>query len=197
MAKVTAKQKTIEAAQQLMTSGGYSATTVDDIIKLAGVSKGSVYHAFKSKEELAITALEEYERKGLEIVSAGAYQQEADPVKRALSFVKHIEKKAPELWQHGCLLGSISMEVADRHPNLHDRIDELFEEFEDELAKEFVPALKASGVKGISGKELARHMLVVIEGAIITAKSHRQPRYLTDGIKHFGRYLETLLDTAE
>jgi TetR/AcrR family transcriptional repressor of nem operon len=193
MAKVTAKQKAIEAAQQLMTSGGYSATTVDDIIKLAGVSKGSVYHAFKSKEELALTALEEYERQGWEIVSKGSYVNESDPVKRAISFIKHVEKKAPELWQHGCLLGSMSLEVADRHPALHDRIDELFEEFEDGIAREFAPALKARGVKNIKAKELARHMLVVIEGAIITARSHRQPRYLSDGLRHFRLYLETVL----
>ena len=71
MAKVTAKQKAIAATQKLMTSGGYSATTVDEIINLAGVSKGSVYHAFKSKEELAITALEDYVHQGLKIVASG------------------------------------------------------------------------------------------------------------------------------
>jgi TetR/AcrR family transcriptional repressor of nem operon len=194
MAKVTAKQKAIEAAQHLMTGRGYSATTVDDIINLAGVSKGSVYHAFKSKEELAITALEDYERRGWKIVANGPYTKETDPVKRALAFVKHIEKKAPELWQHGCLLGSISMEVADMHPALHERIDELFEEFEDGLAGVFGPALKAAGVKNINGKELGRHMLAVIEGAIITAKSHREPKYLMEGLRHFRRYLEQILD---
>lgn len=196
MTKVTAKQKAIEAAQQLMTSGGYSATTVDEIISLAGVSKGSVYHAFKSKEELAITALEDYERRGWEIVANGPYVKEQDPVKRALRFVKHIENKAPELWSHGCLLGSISLEVVDRHPALHDRIDELFDEFEEGIAKVFKPALKERGIKGVSAKELARHMLGVIEGGIITAKSHRNPGYLTEGIKHFRRYLEMLLNSG-
>jgi len=196
MAKVTAKQKAIEAAQQLMTSNGYSATTVDEIINLAGVSKGSVYHAFKSKEELAITALEDYERRGWAIVANGPYVKEQDPVKRALGFARHIEKQAPELWEHGCLLGSISLEVVDRHPVLHDRIDALFEDFEDGIANVFTPALQARGVKGISGKELARHMLAVIEGGIITAKSHRQPKYLTDGLRHFRRYLEMVLNSA-
>lgn len=193
MTKVTAKQKAIEATQQLMTSNGYSATTVDEIIKLAGVSKGSVYHAFKSKEELAITALEDYEQRGWEIVANGPYAKIEDPVKRALAFVKHIESKAPELWAHGCLLGSVSLEVAERHPVLHDRIDELFDEFENGIAKVFAPALKQAGVTNVSAKELARHMLAVIEGAIITAKSHRQTKYLNEGIRHFRRYLETVL----
>ena len=194
MAKVTAKPKAITAAQQLMTSGGYAATTVDEIIKLAGVSKGSVYHAFKSKEELAITALEDYEKRGWDIVANGPYVKINDPVKRAIAFVKHIEKKAPELWAHGCLLGSISLEVAERHPVLHDRIDELFDEFESGIARVFGPALKEAGVSNPGAKELARHMLAVIEGGIITAKSHRKPKYLTEGIRHFRNYLEMLLD---
>ena len=95
MSKITARDKVIEATQFLMAGRGYSATTVDEIISLAGVSKGSVYHAFKSKEELAITALEDYKRKGWNIVAYGPYKDEPDPVKRAIRFVKHIERKAP------------------------------------------------------------------------------------------------------
>jgi len=137
MSKVTAKEKVIVAAQQLMTGRGYSATTVDEIVGTAGVAKGSFYHAFKSKEELAITALEDYERKGWDIVANGPYKNEPDPVRRAILFIEFIELKATELWEHGCLLGSMSMEVADLHPALHQRIDELFEEFEDGLARVF------------------------------------------------------------
>lgn len=56
-----------------MTGRGYSATTGDEIVKLAGIAKGSFYHAFKSKEELAIAALEDYELKGWALVSNGLY----------------------------------------------------------------------------------------------------------------------------
>ena len=61
--------------------------------------------------------------------------------------------------------------------------------------KLFAPALKARKVTNTSAKELARHMLAIIEGAIITAKSHRQPKYLPEGLKHFRRYLESILST--
>ncbi len=193
MSKITAKDKVIDAAQQLMTGRGYSATTVDEIVGLAGVAKGSFYHAFKSKEELAITALEDYEREGWNIVANGPYRDERDPVRRVIAFIEHIELKATELWSHGCLLGSMSMEVADLHPILHKRIDELFDEFEDGLAAVFTPALKARDISGITGKDLGRHMLAVIEGAIITAKSHREPQLLVDSLRHFRRYVEMLL----
>jgi TetR/AcrR family transcriptional repressor of nem operon len=191
--KQTARQKVIDAAQQLMTSRGYSATTVDEIVKLAGVAKGSFYHAFQSKEELAIAALEDYEDKGWALVSNGPYVTIEDPVERALAFVQFIEDKSAELWSHGCLLGSVSIEVAHSYPDVIKRIDELFDEFENGMEVILSPALEARGVTSVTGKDLSIHFLAVIEGSIITAKSHFNQRYLSDGIARFKHYLNLLL----
>lgn len=191
--KTNTKEKVIIATQELMTSRGYSATTVDEIIKYAGVSKGGFYHAFKSKEELTIVALEDYEEKGWEIVANGAYAEIEDPVERALAFVQFLEEKSGELWAHGCLLGSISIEVANSHPSVINRIDELFDDFEKGIEVILAPALETKKITEVSGKDLSIHLLAVIEGSIITAKSHRNPRFLQDGIARFRHYLSLLL----
>ena len=54
------REKLIRSAQASMLSKRYSATGVDDICRDAGVSKGSFYHQFSSKEALAIAALGEF-----------------------------------------------------------------------------------------------------------------------------------------
>lgn len=46
------KQKLFTAAINLFESQGYFATSIEQITIEAGVSKGLVYHYFKSKEEL-------------------------------------------------------------------------------------------------------------------------------------------------
>lgn len=46
------KQKIFDAAIKLFESQGYFATSIEQITAEAGVSKGLVYHYFKSKEEL-------------------------------------------------------------------------------------------------------------------------------------------------
>lgn len=46
------KQKLFDAATKLFESQGYFATSIEQITADAGVSKGLVYHYFKSKEEL-------------------------------------------------------------------------------------------------------------------------------------------------
>ena len=50
------KTKLLDAALHVIRVKGYAATTVDDICHEAGVTKGSFFHHFKSKDELALAA---------------------------------------------------------------------------------------------------------------------------------------------
>lgn len=46
-------EKILEVAQRLFLEKGYEATTIQDIVKeLDGLTKGAIYHHFKSKEEI-------------------------------------------------------------------------------------------------------------------------------------------------
>ncbi|MGR9108478.1 MAG: TetR/AcrR family transcriptional regulator [Gammaproteobacteria bacterium] len=193
MSKLTAKQKILGAAQQLMTGRGYSATTVDEIVKMAGVAKGSFYHAFESKEELAIAALEDYQARGAAILTQGDCHAIQDPVKKALAFMDFLDEHCQLLWSHGCLLGSVCIEVADTYPSVILRIDQLFGAIEDLLGGVLGPALQARGVNSVTSKDLSVHLLGVIEGSIIAARSHFKPEYLNNGLRHFKQYLMYLL----
>lgn len=182
-----------------MTGRGYSATSVDTIVQRAGVAKGSFYHAFKSKEELALAALEDYAIKGWQVVASGPYNELQDPVDRALAFVDFLELSSEALWSHGCLMGSVAVEVADSHPELIERVNGLFQRFEEKFKQIFEPALAARAIAEgsvspeISAQELAVHLLAVIEGSIITARSHFDQQHLQNGIHHFRNYLALLL----
>ncbi len=46
-------EKILDAAERLFAEKGYAHTTLQDVIDATGLSKGAVYHHFKSKEELA------------------------------------------------------------------------------------------------------------------------------------------------
>jgi AcrR family transcriptional regulator len=48
------------AATELFAQRGYAATTVDDIVRAAGVTKPMLYRHFESKQELCIALLERY-----------------------------------------------------------------------------------------------------------------------------------------
>ncbi|WP_276936081.1 TetR/AcrR family transcriptional regulator, partial [Dielma fastidiosa] len=45
-------EKILEVSLKLFSEKGYEKTTMQDIVNALGMSKGAIYHHFKSKEEL-------------------------------------------------------------------------------------------------------------------------------------------------
>ena len=50
------RAKLLDAALMVIREKGYTDSTVDDLCREAGVTKGAFFHHFKSKEELAVAA---------------------------------------------------------------------------------------------------------------------------------------------
>lgn len=59
------KQKIIEAAFDEFAEKGYHAVSIANIAKRVGISKSTIFHHFKSKQDLAITCFEHMIRKFL------------------------------------------------------------------------------------------------------------------------------------
>src|SRR5258705_12098633 len=53
-----AKKRLMEAVLELIWTGSYGSTTIDQICEKAGVKKGSFYYFFESKADLAVDAIE-------------------------------------------------------------------------------------------------------------------------------------------
>ena len=51
-----AKTKLLDASLQVIRCKGYAATSVDDLCRAAGVTKGAFFHHFKSKEDMAVAS---------------------------------------------------------------------------------------------------------------------------------------------
>ena len=53
------KTKFLDAALRVIRTKGYTATRIDDVCAAAGLTKGSFFHHFKSKEEILRSVMEE------------------------------------------------------------------------------------------------------------------------------------------
>ncbi|GGP15016.1 TetR/AcrR family transcriptional regulator [Oceanobacillus neutriphilus] len=65
-AKKARRDHLLEAALECFSSKGYYASTVDDIVRYANLSKGSVYNYFSSKEDIFIHLLEKKRTESME-----------------------------------------------------------------------------------------------------------------------------------
>src|SRR5438477_12856769 len=54
-----AKERLMQAVGELIWTGSYGSTTIDQICDKAGVKKGSFYYFFDSKADLALAAIED------------------------------------------------------------------------------------------------------------------------------------------
>lgn len=190
------RTKVISAALELLERKGYATTTMDEVVSLAGVSKGSVYHAFKSKEALALAALDEFYERGVAIISSGAFMHASDPVARAYGLVDHTIDKAQELWAHGCLIGNIAVGASDSNPAITRRTGELFAKFERTAASIFAAALEARNLPQEKAADLAKLYLITIEGGLVLAEAHADIENVHTGLAMFRDYLACVFNTA-
>ncbi|PWA09754.1 TetR/AcrR family transcriptional regulator [Pueribacillus theae] len=60
------KNEILDAAEKLFTTKGYSNTTINDILQMVGIAKGTFYHYFQSKEEVMDEVVMRFIDKGVE-----------------------------------------------------------------------------------------------------------------------------------
>ncbi len=72
---VDRKTNILHAAEQTFAAFGYKATTMDQVARIAGVGKGTIYTFFKNKEELFFEIMKQFTRR-LKSVAANAIHPE-------------------------------------------------------------------------------------------------------------------------
>ena len=81
------KTKLLDAALRVIRTRGYTGTTVDDICHAAGVTKGSFFHHFKGKEDLAVSAADYWSEMTGAFFEGAPYHAHTDPLDRVLGYI--------------------------------------------------------------------------------------------------------------
>jgi TetR/AcrR family transcriptional repressor of nem operon len=187
------QEKILTASRDLFLSRGYPGTTIDEIVDKAGVSKGSFYHAFQSKEDMGLILLEWYQLGGAEKLMDGPFAKEKDPKMRMFGFVDHIENISKDMWGHGCLLGNLGLELAETSPKIRKKVSGLFQKVIKMLEPIFEPAGSKKGTKEHpTAKQVAEQYLVMLEGSIMLARVYNDWGYFTRGLQNFRNQLKYL-----
>lgn len=180
------RDKLVRAAEELMLRNGYSATRVDEVIRKAGVTKGSFYHFFDSKEALGLAALERYYADRVERLASGSFAAESEPSRRAHGFVDHAYHVAADLWTTGCLLASFAADAAGSSP----AISKVLRKRVDDLRALLMDLLGPFASAEVTAADLAEQFLICVEGSIVLARIYDDPLYLQHGLAQFRRCLE-------
>ncbi|MBU5347580.1 transcriptional regulator [Paenibacillus sp. LC231] len=95
-----AKEKILEAAMDLFIHQGYHATSISDVAKQAGISKGLLYNYFSGKEGLLAAMVEERIAGVAEVIeNAASLQAPADQLKYILEQAIDNVDRQPEVFR--------------------------------------------------------------------------------------------------
>ncbi len=190
------KTRLLDAALRVIRTKGYEATTVDEICESAGLTKGSFFHHFDGKEDLAVAAAKHFAQMADGVFSNAPYRKLPDPVERLLAYVdfrRAILKR--ELPEFTCLLGTMVQETYETHPSIRKACERHIAEHAASLVADIAEAKRRHAPRAKwTPESLALYTQAVVQGAFVLAKAKHGPEVAGECLGHLRRYLELLFD---
>ncbi len=197
--RTSARDKLIGAAVKVVREKGFNATSVDDLCREAGVTKGAFFHHFPSKTDLGVAAAEAWKLQANELFGAAPYMQHEDPLDRVLGYLEFrrnmLEGPVPEFT---CLAGTMVQESYETLPDLREACHDSIWGHGLTLVPDIEAAREAYGIGGDwSSESLALHFQAVLQGAFILAKATNDSAAARDTADHLIRYVRMLFRLPE
>jgi AcrR family transcriptional regulator len=164
----TAKQRLLQAADELFYNEGIHAVGIDRVIAHAGVAKGSLYYSFAGKDDLVRGYLTERHGKWADRVSAGI-EAHTDPRERILAVYDALGALFAEPDYRGCAFMNALAEAAP-------------DSVEAQAATTFRAWVRtlflglAADADAEDPKQLAESLVVLYDGAVATAQMDKAPQ---------------------
>ncbi len=175
----------IDIGLELMRKHGYGATGLQEILQAAGAPKGSFYHHFRSKEEFAAAVLERYFTLAAKHGQGVLNNTRHAPLKRLRRYFEELVQMAGQSAPiPGCLLGTLSLEVAEASPLLQSRLSFSFARWQAAVASVLREAVdKGELPKSTKPESLAGFVLNSWEGGLLRSQADKSDAPLKEFLR--------------
>ncbi len=189
-----ARTRLLEAARNVIRAQGFTATTVDQLCKAAGVTKGAFFHHFDSKEALGVAAADFWTETTSRFFEAAPYHASSDPLERFLGYIDFRRSIIEgDLVEWTCLVGTMAQEVYASHPAIRQACAASIFGHAASLVPDIEAAMQQHGIAGDwTAESLARHTQAVLQGAFILAKATGDREVALESVRHLKRYVRLL-----
>ena len=189
--KPRSRDRLLAAAINVIRQKGYSATRIEDICAAAGVTKGSFFHHFASKDELAHAATAAWNQMAEKRFAASGYRDLPDPRDRLLAYVAlRKELLSGDVWDTTCLLGTMVQDTYLTHPDLCIACAAGIDLHIATLIPDANDVIARYGRSGDwTGQSLADHIQAVVQGALVLAKADGNFTRALSSFDHLHNYI--------
>ncbi len=181
-----AKQRLMEAVKELIWTGSYGSTTIDQICEKAKVKKGSFYYFFESKADLAETAIDDdwqQRRPDLDAI----FSPTVPPLERLRKYCEFGYNLQSQIKaKYGCVLGcplfSLGAEVSTQEEGLQKKIEGILNYKRKYLESTVRDAHAAGLIHAPDAAAKARTLFAYYQGLVTEARIRNDLELLRDAV---------------
>ncbi len=177
------RQRILSTARELFHGNNYADIGIKQICDAANVQKGSFYHFFPSKRDLALAVIDDMADDWAHGFVKEAFDQQLPPMERLDYLIdaayywqkaaKDIEGRMP-----GCLFGNLVLEVSTRDDILRAKLSAVFDKTKIRFERTLEQAVETGAISPLDTDLTAQAMLAYLEGMILLAKSRNEPEVI-------------------
>ncbi|KMS92067.1 MULTISPECIES: TetR/AcrR family transcriptional regulator [Streptomyces] len=167
------ENRVLESVREQFWNSGYAATSVQDLMGVTGLGKGSLYGAFGDKRQLFLQVLDSYRDEQLAGVRSILTGPGTAMERLARLLEGAAEGFAEDPQRRGCFLVNSTSELHSQDPDVASRARTTYQAVEDLLVACVREAQNEGAVDpDADPQELGRLLLAVMQGIEFLAKTH-------------------------
>lgn len=196
----TARDRLLEAGVKLVRTHGFAATSVEDLCRAAGLTKGGFFHHFATKEALGVALAGYWSTSTGGFFAQAPYHHQPRAIDRVLGYIDlrlALLTGPPEAFS--CVAGTMLQESFHSSEAIRQACEASIMGNAKALEADLAEAIGDGGITGTSAASLARHVQTVLQGAFIVAKSQEPDKSAAmarEAVLHLRCYFELLFNPA-
>ncbi len=170
------REKLVLATVGLILKQGYAGTSVDQICADAGVTKGSFFHHFASKEAIGLAAADWWGAMGTALYAEAWQETDLDPLEQIDRFFEIMIGFTEREEQCTCVVGMLSQELSLANPALRAACERHLDDWTRNAAK-MLAAAKATypPVTDFDPEAVAWYLNSLWQGSMLVGKTRTRP----------------------
>lgn len=179
------RDRLLQTAAGLMWERSFQATGVDELCQRANAKKGSFYHFFPSKSDLAVAAIES----SWANTKAGIFDPIFSNGRSGLSQLQDLADKIYEFQLQvaaekggvlGCPFGNMGQEMARQDERIRKALQNIFDAHCAFIEAALLHAEEAGEIPVGDNRQRAKNIFALLEGALLLAKVGNDPKIFRD-----------------
>ena len=192
------RERIMDIAYESIVQKGFAATSIEELVEAAGITKSGFFYHFKDKNDLARQLFERFlaEDEGiLDTLEARARELSDDPLQSFLIFLNLYAQMMDDMeaLHPGCMVATVTYqermfdaEVRQMNVDYLTRMRERFARWLQEIIALHPPKTE------VNAGELSDLMNVIVEGAIIQSKALRDESLMGKQTRLYRNYVKLL-----